>query len=112
MAKQKKILRSFESNDPLDHYITEISFRMTPAQKKLYEVTLMHPKSIMMGAPEVLQLLQNLIRAIKAKNVIDVGVFTGCSTLAQALALPEDGKVVACDIQEETIKLGKPFWEE
>lgn len=104
--------KSFENEDPINKYIKLNSFRISPVQKKLYELTLMHPKYKMMGAPEILQLLQNLIRAIKAKNVLDIGVFTGCSTLAQALAIPEDGKVVACDIQEETVNLGKPFWEE
>ncbi|XP_022251051.1 catechol O-methyltransferase domain-containing protein 1-like [Limulus polyphemus] len=67
--------KSFENQDPVNEYIKQNSFRLSPAQKKLYELTLTHPKYHMMGAPEILQLLQNLIRAIKAKYVIDIGKF-------------------------------------
>ena len=60
----------------------------------------------MMGAPEVLQLNQLLMRSIDAKKVLDVGVFTGCSSLAAALALPDDGIVVACDVSKEYTDIG------
>jgi predicted O-methyltransferase YrrM len=66
-----------------------------------------HPRSFMLGAPEVLQLNQMLIRAIGAKKVLDVGVFTGSSSLSAALALPDDGIVIGCDICEEYINIGK-----
>ena len=55
----------------------------------------------MMGAPEIVNLNALLIRALGAKKVIDIGVFTGASSLAAALALPPDGQVIACDINEE-----------
>ena len=65
------------------------------------EETLNHPRGMMLGAPEVLSLNAAFLKALKAKKVIDVGVFTGASSLAAALALPEDGKVIACDINED-----------
>ena len=64
----------------------------------------------MLGAPEVICLNGALIKALKAKKVIDIGVFTGASTLAAALALPEDGKVVACDISEEFTRFVLKIW--
>ena len=55
----------------------------------------------MLGAPEVINMNALLIKSLGGKKVIDVGVFTGASSLGAALALPEDGVVVACDVSEE-----------
>ena len=83
---------------------------MHPAQKELMKETLTvleSSDSKMLGAPEVLQMNQVLMKTIKAKKAIDVGVFTGASSLAAALALPDDGKVVACDVNETFTSIGK-----
>ena len=61
--------------------------------------------------PDEAQLLRMLIKLSGARNAIEVGVFTGCSLLATALALPDDGKVVAIDVSLEYYKLGRPFIE-
>ena len=66
----------------------------------------------MMGAPEVVSTNALLIRSLRAKKVLDVGVFTGASALAAALALPEDGKVVACDVSDEWADLARGYWRE
>lgn len=105
-------LKSYSSKDPLVKYTVDNSLRLTDAQKKLMEATLKRPRYQMLGAPEVLQLNSNLIKAIGGKKVLDVGVFTGASTLAAALALPPDGEVHAFDINEENVNIGKPFWRE
>ena len=88
----------------------QIYFSMHPAQKELMKETLTvleSSDSKMLGAPEVLQMNQVLMKTIKAKKAIDVGVFTGASSLAAALALPDDGKVVACDVNETFTSIGK-----
>jgi len=103
--------KSFISDDPVTKYIAENSFRLHPVQEELINVTLQHTDNVMMGAPEVLQLISNLMFSINAKKYIDVGVFTGCSTLNAALALPEDGKVIALDINETFVNVGKPFFK-
>ena len=81
-------------------------YRLHPAQQKLIDVTMEHTRSAMMGAPEVLQLNQLLLRSIQAKKVLDIGVFTGSSTLSAALALPDDGIIIACDVDEEFTNIG------
>ncbi len=58
------------------------------------------------------KLLTFLCKSINAKKVIDIGVFTGCSSFAMALVLPEGGKVIACDISTESTDLGRPYWEQ
>jgi caffeoyl-CoA O-methyltransferase len=65
---------------------------------------------MMQGSPAVGQLLQFLIALTGARRVLEVGVFTGCSTLAMALALPSDGQVVAVDVNEKWAAIGKEFW--
>uniref|UniRef100_V5HLC7 Putative o-methyltransferase n=1 Tax=Ixodes ricinus TaxID=34613 RepID=V5HLC7_IXORI len=66
----------------------------------------------MMGHPSELQLIQLLLKATGAKKYLEVGVFTGCSALAAALALPPDGKVVGLDVCKEYVDIGRPFWKE
>ena len=62
-------------------------------------------------SPEQGSLLQMLVRLIGARRTIEVGVFTGYSALAVALALPDDGRVLACDISDEFTRVGRPYWE-
>ncbi|KAK7072080.1 hypothetical protein SK128_027660 [Halocaridina rubra] len=105
-------MKSFRSKDPMVAYCVEHSIRLTDTQKKLNEMTMQHPRSRMLGAPESLQLNANLMRAIGAKKVLDVGVFTGASALSAALALPDEGEVHGLDHSEEYTNMAKPYWEE
>ena len=98
---KRVVAKSYENTDEVKSHCVENSSPLTMVQKKLLEQTIEHPQAIMMGAPEIVNLNALLIRALGAKKVIDIGVFTGASSLAAALALPPDGQVIACDINEE-----------
>uniref|UniRef100_A0A0A9HW75 Caffeoyl-CoA O-methyltransferase n=1 Tax=Arundo donax TaxID=35708 RepID=A0A0A9HW75_ARUDO len=66
----------------------------------------------MAASPDEVQLFGLLIEMLGAKNAIEVGVFTGYSLLATALALPDDGKIVAIDVSRENYdKIGSPVIE-
>ncbi|MBV7337792.1 class I SAM-dependent methyltransferase [Chloroflexi bacterium TSY] len=57
------------------------------------------------------QFMQLLVRLIGAKRTLEVGVFTGYSSLAVAMALPEDGQIIACDVSEEWASIGRRYWQ-
>ena len=65
----------------------------------------------MMSRPESDAFLQLLVRLIGAKRVIEVGTFTGSGSLAMALALPEDGRLIACDVSTDWTAIGRKHWE-
>jgi caffeoyl-CoA O-methyltransferase len=67
--------------------------------------------SLMQIAPEQGAFMTLLARAIGARRAIEVGTFTGYSALCLARGLPEDGKLICCDVSEEWTAIGKPFWE-
>ena len=67
---------------------------------------------MMQIAPEQGALLQMLVRLIGARRCIEVGTFTGYSSLAVALALPDDGRIVACDVSEEWTQVARRYWAE
>jgi predicted O-methyltransferase YrrM len=62
-------------------------------------------------SPEQGALLQMLVKLTGARRTIEIGVFTGYSALAVALALPADGRILACDVSDEYTRVGRPYWE-
>jgi len=102
----------YNKQDPGLQYAAKHSLQLIPAQEKLIEVTLQHPWGRMLGSPDEIQLLQNLCRTLGARKTLDIGVFTGYSSLSIALALPPEGKVYALDVSEEYFNIGRPFIKE
>ena len=104
--------RTLNLDDTLYRYLLEHSLREHPAQAALREATLQVPHHEMQISPEQGQFMGLLVKLIGARRTIEVGVYTGYSALAVALALPDDGRVLACDISDEYTRVGKPFWQQ
>jgi caffeoyl-CoA O-methyltransferase len=87
------------------------SVRETDLLARLREETASHPNARFQVPPEQGQLLQVLVRILGARRTIEVGVFTGYSSLAVALALPPQGRIVACDISDEFTSVARRYWD-
>ena len=103
--------RTLNLDDRLYEYLLAHSLREHPAQTALREATRTWPRAGMQISPEQGQLLALLLRLIGARRAIEVGVFTGYSALTAALALPADGRLLACDISDADTRLGQPYWQ-
>lgn len=103
--------RTLNLDDKLYQYLLDASLREHPVLTELRELNRHHPRASMQIAPEQGQFMALLIKLIGARRTIEVGVFTGYSTLATALALPPDGSIVACDISREYTDIGRRYWE-
>ena len=102
--------KSFYQSDPVSNYVNSHNTEES-ALSQLRSLSISHREGEMTSGVETGKLLKLLCRAVNAQKVIDVGVFLGCSTVAMAIALPENGKVIACDTNNDFIRLGKPYWE-
>jgi caffeoyl-CoA O-methyltransferase len=98
--------------DDLHEYVLGVSLREPEVLRALREETASHPRASMQISPEQGQLMGLLVRAIGARTAIEVGVFTGYSSIAVALALPDDGRLVACDRSEEYTAVARRYWRE
>merc|ERR1711992_118275 len=107
-----KVFKSYQEEDPVKNYCLANSSPQHPVQHKLNQETMKLERGRMLGAPEVLALNSLLVQSLGAKKVLDVGVFTGASALAAALALPKDGSVVACDVSDTHSEMARRHWAE
>lgn len=92
-------------------YLIEHSLREHPALRALREETAPLKNADMQVSREQGQLMALLARLIGARRTLEIGVFTGYSTLCVALALPDDGRIVACDLSEEWTAIARRHWE-
>jgi caffeoyl-CoA O-methyltransferase len=104
--------RSIGLSEALHQYMLDVSLRESEVMRRLRDETAEHPKSEMQIAPEQGQFMQLLVRMLDARKTLEIGTFTGYSALAVAEALPEDGRVVACDISEEYTRIARRYWKE
>ncbi|MEH2309227.1 class I SAM-dependent methyltransferase [Nostoc sp.] len=93
-------------------YLLSVSLREPKILTQLRQETAQHPVGRMQIAPEQGQFLALLVQLLGAKKTLEVGVFTGYSSLVVALALPSDGKVVACDVSEEFTTIARRYWQQ
>jgi len=104
-------LRTIAIDDRLQQYVIDHSVHEHPVLAELREATRKHRNAGMQIAPDQGQLMALLVKLIGARRTIEIGVFTGYSSLAVALALPEDGQVLACDISDEYTQVARKYWE-
>ena len=104
--------RNVNLDERLYAYLQEHSLREHPVLRELREATAGMRHSGMQISPEQGQFMALLVRILNARFTLEIGVFTGYSALAVALAMPEDGRLLACDISDEYTRVGRPFWDQ
>lgn len=96
--------------DQIYDYLLSVSLQETPVQRELREETAKLKQAMMQIAPDQGQFMALLVKLMGAKRIIEIGVFTGYSSLCMALAMPEDGRIVACDINKEYTDTARRYW--
>jgi len=97
-------------DDGIQTYVNGLVVRESAIARALRDETARMPNAMMQIGPDQAQFMQLLARLIGARRYLEVGVFTGYSALAMALALPADGQVVACDVSEEYTAIAQAYW--
>ncbi len=104
--------KSFALSREVHEYLVLHGTPPDELQRALIEETNgLGPVSIMQIAPEQGAFMTLLARAIGARRAVEVGTFTGYSALAIARGLPDDGRLLCCDVSEEWTAVGRPYWE-
>lgn len=99
-------------SEALYDYILSVSLRDLPVLAQLRQETAGLSNAGMQISPDQGQFMALLAKLTGAKKVLEVGVFTGYSSLVVALALPAEGRIVACDISEEYTRMARRYWQE
>ncbi|MBU2704384.1 class I SAM-dependent methyltransferase [Zooshikella marina] len=93
-------------------YVRDISLRETNTLKALRNETLKMPECNMQILPEQGQFMALLVRLMQAKKALEIGVFTGYSSLCVAQALPDNGELIACDNNADWVNIGRKYWQQ
>lgn len=104
--------RTITMTDGLYDYLLEHSVRESELLRRLRQETAKLSNAGMQISPEQGQLMTLLIRLTGARRCIEVGVFTGYSSLCVAQALPEDGEILACDVSHDYTATARHYWNE
>jgi len=104
--------KNLEITEKLEKYINNFSLKLNPIQQEIidYNNTLGDVKRMQVATSQC-HFLHLIIKTSNIKNVLEIGTFTGLSALSIALALPDDGKLVALDKDEETNKIALDFFK-
>lgn len=102
-------LLNFTEN--LYQYLLSVGVRDGEILRQLREENAQHPRAVMQIAPEQGQFMGFLVQLLGVKKALEVGVFTGYSSLVVAMALPDDGQLIACDISDEYTAMARKYWE-
>jgi O-methyltransferase len=105
------MIHSLVLDEEIQRYVTSVSLREDDLARELRLATLQLPDRTMLVPPEQGQLLNLLVTLLSATTVLEIGVFTGYSTLAMARALPAHGRVIACDISAEWTSVARDYWK-
>jgi predicted O-methyltransferase YrrM len=104
-------IKTLELDQQLYEYLLSVSLHESEILTQLRQETAQLPSARMQIAPEQGQFMAFLLKLMNAKKTLEVGVFTGYSSLVTALALPEDGQIIACDLDENYTKIARQYWE-
>jgi caffeoyl-CoA O-methyltransferase len=99
-------------SDELSAYLQQVSLRDSEVLERLRDETRGMPMAGMQVSAEQGQFMQLLVKALGIRRAIEIGVYTGYSSLCVALAMPDDGRIIACDISEEWTSVAQRYWEE
>ena len=93
-------------------YIRSVSLREPDLLRRLREETAPRADAGMQLSPEQGQFLGMLVRLMGARRALEVGVFTGLSSLHVALAMPPEGRLIACDVNAASAAIARRYWRE
>ncbi|GIV57504.1 MAG: methyltransferase domain-containing protein [Bacteroidetes bacterium] len=103
--------RTLGLSDALYDYLLSCSLREPEVMRRLRAETARLPEAEMQIAPEQGQFMALLVRLMGARRALEIGTFTGYSALAVARALPEDGRLIACDVSEAYTAIARAYWK-
>ncbi|CAN5548729.1 class I SAM-dependent methyltransferase [soil metagenome] len=103
--------KTINVTDQVHEYMLAVSLREPEILHRLREETAKLEAGGMQMSPEQGQFMRLLIHLLGAKRTLEVGVFTGYSSLSVALALPDDGQIIACDVSEEYTSIARRYWQ-
>jgi len=107
----KKLIPYKPVHDRLYDYLVSSSLREPDVLRQLREETAQLSMGMMQIDPDEGALFTLLVQLLQAKKVLEIGVFTGYSSLCTALALPPDGKLIACDVDEDFTAIARRYWD-
>lgn len=107
-----RVMDDLTIGDELWEYMRSVTLREPDLPRRLREETARLPSSSCQISAEQGQFMALLMHLMGARRTIEVGVYTGYSSLVVAQALPEDGRIIACDINEEWTSVARRYWRE